>query len=300
MEREKKFKGNLEIPMIGVQLQRVGVLDAQRILEDALAIHVEKVELIGKRDLEIVSGINSVEDRRSLKNRMVDFCRYFQFDHCTVHTISSERCPDLRRIIETTYPTPWLFRYMLCNYQKIDPVIKATRTWQAPFFWDETHDGNGEAEKFFANAKKYGVGPSGFTYVSSSKNRPALAVSASSTDEAGQFRNRLHGKFDALCRLSEAFCRAFLRVNYIPNKLEALCEEEMQYLRDIWVRPLNHCPPDSETSAGVGKIRSSIASKLGCHTFEQALLIIGKSGFLDQPVLLVSDCGDSPSEGRGS
>jgi LuxR family transcriptional regulator, quorum-sensing system regulator CinR len=75
--------------------------------------------------------------------------------------------------VRTTYPDPWVARYLLRGYVKIDPVLREGLVRQMPFDWREVEIPP-IAQEFLADAHEHGVGESGYSIPIIDKKRRAL------------------------------------------------------------------------------------------------------------------------------
>ena len=106
----------------------------------------------------------------------------------------------------STYPEPWLNRYINNNYQKKDKVIKNTLTNLNPFFWSSSANEYSftEDQEALNLASHYGL-RSGITFpLAFSENRIA-GLSFSSPKSIDEFKETLESKVNDLMLLSHLF-----------------------------------------------------------------------------------------------
>lgn len=75
--------------------------------------------------------------------------------------------------VRTTYPDPWVSRYLLQGYAKIDPILREGMLRQMPFDWREV-DVPANAQEFLTDARGHGIGESGYSIPIVDKARRAL------------------------------------------------------------------------------------------------------------------------------
>lgn len=76
--------------------------------------------------------------------------------------------------VRTTYPASWVSTYLLKGYVLVDPVIKEGLKRKLPFDWREI-ELSGSAKGFLDDARKHGLGRSGYSIpISDKANRRAL------------------------------------------------------------------------------------------------------------------------------
>ena len=75
--------------------------------------------------------------------------------------------------VRTTYPGPWVSRYLLRGYAKVDPILRDGIMRQLPFDWREIEI-PATARDFLVDAAEHGVGASGYSIPIVDKSRRAL------------------------------------------------------------------------------------------------------------------------------
>ena len=101
------------------------------------------------------------------------FNKVYRIDFSTYHL--AQTIADVIDIpfVRTTYPVPWVSRYLLRGYAKIDPILRDGIMRQMPFDWREV-DIPGTAHEFLADAAEHGVGANGYSIPIIDKSRRAL------------------------------------------------------------------------------------------------------------------------------
>ncbi len=75
--------------------------------------------------------------------------------------------------VRTTYPDPWVARYLVKDYVKVDPILHEGLVRQLPFDWRDVEIPEA-AREFYADAKTFGLGENGFSIPVVTKSRRAL------------------------------------------------------------------------------------------------------------------------------
>lgn len=81
--------------------------------------------------------------------------------------------------VRTTYPDPWVARYLLKGYVSRDPVVRAGFGRSLPFDWSEVEIGSAD-QPFLADAERHGVGGQGYSIpiTDRAKRRALLSVNS--------------------------------------------------------------------------------------------------------------------------
>lgn len=80
----------------------------------------------------------------------------------TYHLVSTIVSDIDAPFVRTTYPQPWVSRYLLRGYVRIDPVVQEGFLRQLPFDWRELQV-SPEALTFLEDARNHGVGSRGLS-----------------------------------------------------------------------------------------------------------------------------------------
>lgn len=75
--------------------------------------------------------------------------------------------------VRTTYPDPWVARYLLKDFVKVDPILHEGLVRQLPFDWRDVEIPEAALE-FYADAMTAGLGENGFSIPVLTKTRRAL------------------------------------------------------------------------------------------------------------------------------
>lgn len=101
------------------------------------------------------------------------FNKIYRIDFSTYHL--AQTIADVVDIpfVKTTYPAPWVSRYLMRGYAKIDPILRDGIMRQMPFDWREV-DIPATAHEFLDDAVEHGLGVSGYSIPIIDKSRRAL------------------------------------------------------------------------------------------------------------------------------
>lgn len=86
----------------------------------------------------------------------------FGIEYVTFHMAKSIAGYHDTPYVKSTYPPEWLTRYLLRGYAAVDPVVLEGFQRVLPFHWSDLETSSVQAE-FLEDAKKHGVGLSGYT-----------------------------------------------------------------------------------------------------------------------------------------
>jgi DNA-binding CsgD family transcriptional regulator len=109
---------------------------------------------------EKILGCNSEE--------VVEILHEFTFEldlsHIAIVCFATNRSWDVSLLTSvSTYPKPWQSRYFLRRYGEIDPVIKWGSAAVLPFDWADLEIDEPDAQRFFADAIRHGIGRRGLS-----------------------------------------------------------------------------------------------------------------------------------------
>lgn len=81
--------------------------------------------------------------------------------------------------VRTTYPDPWVARYLLKGYVRVDPITREGFARSLPFDWGEVETSSLD-EPFLIDAAKHGVGSQGYSIpiTDKAKRRALLSVNS--------------------------------------------------------------------------------------------------------------------------
>ncbi len=229
----------------------------------------------------LIFACRRIDTKRGLRAMMPRVAAAFGCDHCTVHRVVAPDASLLTRAVETTYPKTWLLRYTLMSYIQVDPVLAKSEEWRDFFFWDEIRGEDRQVHRFFDDAARFGIGPAGVTDVHPVPDNGAIGVSISAPQSAVQFRETFEPRTFEFREVAEALAYAFYR-SHIVGRTSGLDKDEHAFLQHIF---------NGGDRDGYGQLQGfdrialerSISEKLNCASFEQALLVIGKTGLMDSP-----------------
>lgn len=113
------------------------------------------------------------------------FNKVYQIDFSTYHLAQTIVDVVDTPFVKSTYPAPWVSRYLLRGYAKTDPILRDGIMRQLPFDWREV-DVPLTAREFLADAEEHGVGRSGYSIPIVDKSRRAL-LSVNSHKSPGEW-----------------------------------------------------------------------------------------------------------------
>lgn len=112
------------------------------------------------------SGLTSI-DRIAEASVVLDALKVFQrhyegISFVTYHLARTVAGTVDAPFVRTTYPEPWIARYLLRGYVEVDPIVRDGFARLLPFHWHEVAMGSDTGE-FFADAIAHGVGSQGYS-----------------------------------------------------------------------------------------------------------------------------------------
>lgn len=184
-------------------LQKVGMVDLasdmRRLLESS---EVENLKIFRKAAFEdLANAVAEVDDSVEFVALLRQIAKAFGLAHATVHSLNETDAMAFDPRVITTYPSSWIKRYVEKGYAGIDPVIATASAATEGFFWDSIRQDVPVIEAFFADARAFRVGASGYTLPAEVWNGARVALTVTSTLSPRAFRELfepMRSDFDAL------------------------------------------------------------------------------------------------------
>lgn len=233
----------------------------------------------------LIAACRRIDGRRAIRKMLPRVAAAFGCDHCGVHRVMNPKGKGFLSQIETTYPKSWLLRYTIKGYIAVDPVLETSEEWRDLFYWDETRRTSPRVQRFFEDAAKHGIGPTGITDIHAVPDNGAIAVSLSSTRSPKEFRDWFEPRVFDYRNVARALAFAFFRCNVLSAS-EALESHEHTFL-SLLLNGGNRAEAAEAVGYALAEIEQSIARKTGCASFDQALLVIGQTGLLESPEFIL-------------
>ncbi len=108
-----------------------------------------------------------------VSNALLVFNDVYRIDFSTYHLAQTIADVVDAPFVRTTYPDPWVSRYLLNGYVKVDPIVREGLVRQMPFDWREV-EFPAPARNFIDDAQAHGLGGSGYSIPIVDKSRRAL------------------------------------------------------------------------------------------------------------------------------
>ncbi|MBE3637027.1 autoinducer binding domain-containing protein [Mangrovicoccus sp. HB182678] len=186
---------------------------AEDILRLVKSGQLERLRVLRHEDAEALAReIAEIRDPTAIAPVLQALACRFGASHATVHVITDTPSMLIDPRVVTSYPEPWITRYVERGYSAIDPVLARARSSMAGFYWDMLERDHPEVEDFFAAASRLGVGASGYTLPCRIWKDLRVAVTLSSTLDDTTFRAGLEPELSDFEFLAEALARAFAEV----------------------------------------------------------------------------------------
>lgn len=202
---------------------------------------------------------------------------HYGFSHATYHLAQTVVGKVDSPFVRTTYPAPWVARYLLKGYVRVDPVIREGFSRSLPFDWSDV-DPITSDNVFLTDAVKHGVGRQGYSIPITDKvKRRALVSVTSMLPDVGWRRltKRFADEWGALAQLIHGIAIAELYGERDP--VPALTRREIECLH--WTA-LGKSHQDiavilSLSEFTVRDYTKSARLKLGCATLSAAVTRAG-------------------------
>jgi DNA-binding CsgD family transcriptional regulator len=191
--------------------------------------------ILGKNTKSMVDALKDIASEIGVLN--ISFVRF-----------ASNRSWDVSILTSiSTHSKIWQARYFLKRYALIDPIIRRGSAAILPFDWDTLPTDNPETVKFFADARRHGVGRNGLSIPVRNRKNTHSVVSFSNDaarDEWENFKSANMTFLQQLCALIDS--AASIEADLPKNPVQLSLREE-QCL--VW--------------AGRGKTYQEVADILG-------------------------------------
>lgn len=184
-------------------LETVGMVDLasdmKRLLESG---EVETLKIFRNASFEdLANAVDDVEDSAEFVALLRQITKAFGLAHTTVHALNETDSMAFDPRVITTYPSSWIKRYVEKGYADIDPVIAKASSEKDGFFWDTIRQDIPITQAFFADARAFRVGGTGYTLPAEVWNGTRVALSVTSTLSPNAFREAfepMRSDFDTL------------------------------------------------------------------------------------------------------
>ena len=193
--------------------------------------------------------------------------------------------------VVTDYPAEFISAYVDRNYYFIDPIIAKCRTHSGLFLWDEVSTNSPVSQCYQVEAQKYGVGPSGATFVSENSRGDVCALSISSRSNRIKFRDKFELRKSDFCYLAKVVVDAFSELSGLDCAQSFnLTHDQIRVLYDI-----AHGVPEGDLEkkrylfGSYSNIKQSILRACGTNTLAQAAILAVKYGQLEEVPYLQKD-----------
>jgi DNA-binding CsgD family transcriptional regulator len=135
---------------------------------------------------DIILGKHTI----SMTDALKDIASELGMLHISFVRFASNRSWDVSILTAiSTYSKIWQARYFLKRYALVDPIIRHGSAAILPFDWDTLPTDNPETAKFFADARRHGVGRNGLSIPVRNRKNTHSVVSFSNDAARGEWEN---------------------------------------------------------------------------------------------------------------
>ncbi len=201
-----------------------------------------------------------------------------QYANATYHMAFRTDTGNDMPFIRSTYSPEWIGRYVMKQYQDIDPVLLQAFERTEPFFWSELTTDNPRVEAFFSDAEQFGAGRNGYSIplVDKANRRATFSVTSNLAEADWRLKIQTEGK--VLVQIGDVLHRKAILELYGSNEGPSLSPREIECL--YWTAQ----GKDVGTVAQILAISDHTARdylksarlKLGCRTIAQAIHLATK------------------------
>lgn len=121
------------------------------------------VKSANDEDLRVMA-FDAIKNATDVQDSLKVFGEFYPVAHTTYHmaqTIAGVLKID-SPYVRTTYPPEWVSRYLIKNYDTVDPVISEGMTRMLPFNWAEI-EATEDAAEMFIDFQSHGLGMGGYS-----------------------------------------------------------------------------------------------------------------------------------------
>lgn len=268
------------------ELDDIGAVDLATTLWEAIDPANKTDAPPSARVQALISDLKKASTRRQLVRQLRRMPSLFGCSYFVIFRAIDSRSNASKREIETNYPRAWLVAYTLRGYMSVDPVLKVVREWGRNFFWDELDFTEESTAKFFQDAKRHGIGPSGYTDVVRLNGNWNIAVCLCSDKTHEAFRAHFDPLLSDFGHVARAASEAFVRINFPTASKLNFTQAELSYLVYLWNGGDKSVYPALD-QLQIDVLERSITARVHCATFTQAAMLISKMGILETPEFLL-------------
>jgi DNA-binding CsgD family transcriptional regulator len=135
---------------------------------------------------DIILGKHTI----SMTDALKDIASELGMLHISFVRFASNRSWDVSILTSiSTHSKIWQARYFLKRYALVDPIIRHGSAAILPFDWDTLPTDNPETAKFFADARRHGVGRNGLSIPVRNRKNTHSVVSFSNDAARGEWEN---------------------------------------------------------------------------------------------------------------
>jgi hypothetical protein len=243
--------------------------------------NVDNLQLYLHSDIEkIARGILESDDIDVLHGHLVALAASLGVDNCTADIVREHGSAryDIRML--TTYKQAWVSEFVKKNYSHIDPVSQRARSGLGEFYWDEFANLKAPTDNFLRAAQSFGIGPSGFSFVTQNQYRDWVCVSVSSRLSFAEFREAFADKVSDFIDVASLLAQVFSElVGHAHDLDQKLGDNHLRLLHFLYQgRSIEEAAHLDMLFGSVRSVENAILNIFGAKNITQAVAIAAERG----------------------
>jgi DNA-binding CsgD family transcriptional regulator len=221
--------------------------------------------------------ISQIESFNSVEQALHCICELYPVGHATYHmlqTVVLDQYVDAP-YVKTTYPDKWVARYILKDYIKVDPIVRAGALRSLPFDWSSINPRQ-DATQMLEDYHSHDLGPFGYSIpITDKKGRRALfSVNSMPTEQLwNELTSRYLKDWLELARILHQ--KAIFELYGNADPAPSLSKRQIETL-NLSAAGLDHKQIAKELNISEHTVRNyqqSLRHKLGATSMTQAVAI---------------------------
>lgn len=239
-------------------------------------------EFYNEEMVGFVEDLSDCNDIDNISDIIVNVGKMCGFDHASIFLLRHGDAITFKKRVCTSYPWSWLVAYDQNRYQFIDPVVLRALRSDGSFLFSEIDSTSPQVERFWRDAKQFGIGTEGCCFVYEFDPGIRIGISFTSTGTSALVEKAFDHHGSDLAVLGQIACQSFVEMCGVFRA--AGSELSIDELR--FIKMLIDISDPSDASKLIGHPesqvwQSSICRKLGVGTIYQAFAIVSREKLFD-------------------